>query len=390
MFTRHGWATLAAAAAAFVVGRLFGIIELYVFGTALAAVLATALASVRRRLPAMQVRRVARPSTVAVGEPARVDLQLVNVAHRRAPRLRLWEPVGPRGGAPMQLAPLPGGEAVTAAYRVPTARRGMLRIGPLRAERTDPLGLCVHGQSIAGVDEVLVVPERIPLAFPGLSSAGRLGEHLRMKSWGQSGTEFHSQREYVAGDDLRRINWKSSARTGQLIVRETAMEGLRRCTVVLDTLASVYVDDIGSYSTTDDRSDAFERAVVAAGSVVAGAAASGVVVRLVAPGIDLRGPDVAHESLRWLATVDTGSDPVDLGTNPHSDGQGLMVVITGSTNAACLPVLRAATGPDDTLVVVTTASAPSADARFTVDGTSLEAMLVGWQQLVGGSVGARS
>jgi uncharacterized protein (DUF58 family) len=381
MFTRHGWATLAASVAAFVSGRLFGLIELYVFGTALVAVLAGAVVVVRRPLPSLQVRRVARPSTVSVGEPARVDVQLANVSHRRVPRLRLWEPVGERGGAPMQLAPLPSGEVVTAAYRVPSGRRGVLRIGPLRAERSDPLGLCVYAQSLAGVGEVLVVPERLPLAFPGLDSRGRLGDHLRMKSWGQSGNEFHSQREYVPGDDLRRINWKSSARTGELIVRETAREGIRRCTVVLDTHADEYVGAV-------DGPDAFERAVVAAASIVAAAAGAGIATRLVAPGIDLRGPEVAHDSLRWLATVTTGDVGIDLGTNPHSDGLGLVVLVTGTPGAAALTTLRNSSAPDDTVAVVTTAEAPTIDTRFGVDGTSLESLQGSWHQLVVGRAAA--
>lgn len=375
MPTRHGWSTLAAAVVSFVVGRLFGLLELYVLGTALVAVLLASLLLVNRRLPQMQVRRIARPSMVSVGEPARVDIQLANVAHRSTPRLRLWEPVGNRGGAPMQLAPLPPGDVATAAYRVPSAQRGVLRIGPLRAERTDPLGLCRRSDVLAGSGEVLVVPERVPLAFPGLSSNGRLGEHLRMKSWGQTGSEFHSQREYVPGDDLRRINWKSSARSGELIVRETAVEGVRRCVVVLDTMSSQYDPD------------SFERAVVAAASVVAGANAMGIATRLVAPGIDLRGPEVAHDSLRWLATVEPGEDLVDhtASGRTHSDGLGLVVLVTGSTASPAAAAVRATAAPDESVVTITTTEPSNTGSRFVVDGTSLTSMQHGWNQLVLGS-----
>jgi hypothetical protein len=261
---------------------------------------------------------------------------------------------------------------VSAAYRVPSARRGVLRIGPLRAERTDPLGLCSRTQMLAGSSEVLVVPERIPLAFPGLSSSGRLGEHLRMKSWGQTGSEFHSQREYVPGDDLRRINWKSSARAGNLIVRETAVEGVQRCVVVLDTQASQYDED------------AFERAIIAAASVVAGAAAMGIATRLVAPGIDLRGPDVAHESLRWLATVVPGETIVDHAAagRTSSDGLGLMVVATGAVNSPAAAATRASAGPDESVVLITTMQPAGSGGRFVVNGTSLTTMQQGWNQLV--------
>ncbi len=375
MPTRHGWATLVAGVGCFVVGRLFGLLELYVVGTALLAVLGVSLLVVNRALPRMQVRRIARPSMVSVGEPARVDIQVVNLSQRRTPRLRLWEPVGTRGGAPMQLAPLPSGDSATAAYRVPSANRGVLRIGPLRAERTDVLGLCRRSDVLAGHGEVLVVPERIPLAFPGLSSNGRLGEHLRMKSWGQTGSEFHSQREYMPGDDLRRINWKSSARANQLIVRETAVEGVRRCVVVLDTEAEGYDHD------------SFERAVVGAASVVAGAVAMGIATRLVAPGIDLRGPEVGHESLRWLATVAPGDVVVDhtASGRTHSDGLGLLVLLTSTTTSRAAVAVRAAAAPDESLVMVVTSQPPSAGARFTVDGTSLTAMQQGWNQLVLGA-----
>ncbi len=214
---------------------MFGLMELYVLGAGLVAAVVVAVVVVRRRLADVRVQRVVRPSTVAVGEPARVDIRVTNVDRRPTPHLLLWEPVGEGGGAPMQLAALGPGEAASAAYRVPTTRRGVLVAGPLRASRRDVLGLASRTFVIAGSDEVLIVPQHVHLPFPDAGSAGRLGQHLRMKAWGQTGGEFHSLREYVPGDDLRRINWKASARSEDLVVRETALEGVRRCTVVLDT-----------------------------------------------------------------------------------------------------------------------------------------------------------
>ncbi|MDO8391850.1 MAG: DUF58 domain-containing protein [Actinomycetota bacterium] len=375
MPTRQGWAMLAAAVASIATGRVFGLMELFVIGVALAVALVVALLLVNRPLPRIEVRRVLRPPTVSVGEPARVDLQVTNRAGIRSPRLKLWEPVGDKGGAPMQLAPLGSGASCTAAYRVPTTRRGVLQTGPLRAERTDPLGLAVTSRWMAGADEVMVVPERVPLAFPAVGTAGRLGEHLRMKAYGHTGSEFHSQREYAPGDDLRRINWKTTARVGTLIVRETAEEGLRHCTVVLDTMADAYDDD-----------DSFERAVTAAASAVASATAAGVNTRLVAPGIDLRGPDVAPLSLRWLATVEVGGDPVDhtAGGHTHSDGLGLVVVVTGHTGSRSATEIAAKIAPDEVLLTVATSRPPGGGKGFAIDGTSLDRFASGWNQLVHG------
>lgn len=387
MPTRQGWAALGAGFGAVVAGRVFGLLELYVIGTALVVALALAMLTVRRPLPRLQVQRALRPALVAVGEPARVDLVVTNRAALPSPRLKLWEPVGDKGGAPMQLAPLASGHSCSAAYRVPTGRRGVLQTGPLRAERTDPLGLATRGGWMAGADEVLVVPERVPLAFPHVDSPGRLGQYLRMKAFAQNSSEFHSHREYVPGDDLRRISWKASARVGDLIVRETAQEGLRHCTVVLDTLANGYVDD------------SFERAVSAAASVVAAAAADGVTTRLVAPGIDLRGPEVAPQSLRWLATVETGGAAVDHNSLAHGlEGLCLLVVVTGHPLSRVAGAAAHVAGPDDVLITIcatTTAQPAQADSddirrarAFTVDGTSLPALEENWNALVFGNRGA--
>ena len=380
MPTRQGWSTLLAGIASIVLGRLFGLIEMYVVGTALLAAFGLALLIVNRPLPRLAVRRVARPATVGVGEAARVDIQVANHSSVRSPKLTLWEPVGDKGGAPMQLAPLGSGEAVSAAYRVPTSRRGIVHTGPLRAERFDPLGLARRSSWLAGAGEVLVVPQQLTLAFPTAGSAGRLGEHLRMKSYGQSGTEFHSQREYIAGDDLRRINWKSSARSTTLIVRETALEGIQRCTVVLDTQAEGYDHD------------GFERAVIAAASVVAAASAASIAGRLVAPGLDLRGPDVAPLSLRWLATVETGDEVVDhsVGGRSGSDGLGVVVVVTSHATSRAAATAIATVAPDEVLVIVTTMVSPSSGRGFMVDATSLAELHRSWSNLVMGRAGARA
>jgi uncharacterized protein (DUF58 family) len=374
VLTRHGWTAVAACLAAFAIGRVFGLLELFIVGAGLAVAIVVAVVVVRRPLPDLHVQRAVRPSTVAVGEPARVDIRVVNVDRRRTPHLQLWEPVGDNGGAPMQLAVLGPGESASAAYRVPTARRGLLVAGPLRAARRDVLGLAARSFVLAGSDDVLIVPQHVHLPFPDAGSAGRLGQHLRMKAWGQTGGEFHSLREYVPGDDLRRINWKASARSEDLVVRETALEGVRRCTVVLDTNSAEYDPE------------SFERAVSAAASVTIGAVAANIATRLVAPGIDLRGPDVAVNGLRWLATVATTVEPFDaavLGRGP-SEGIGLVVVVTGTAGSPTVGAARGRLSPDEALVTIATAHGDGAAGGMVVGATSLQALLDGWTALVVG------
>jgi uncharacterized protein (DUF58 family) len=374
MLTRHGWTALVASAACFAVGRVFGLIELYVVGVGVVIAVLVALIVVQRRLPPLDVRRIVSPSFVGVGEPARVDIQIANLGRQSSPYLQLWEPVGNNGGAPMQLAKLAPGQAASAAYRVPTARRGLIRTGPLRALRRDVLGLTERTTTLAGTEEVLIVPHTITLPFPSIGSSGRLGQHLRMKSWGQTGSEFHSLREYVRGDDIRRINWKASARATSLIVRETALEGIRRCTVILDTTASEYTG--GS----------FEHAVIAAASITASAAHAGVNTRFATHDIDLRGPDVAANALRWLATVEPVPETPEVATlnNGMSEGMGLLVVVTGTSSSVAAAQVHAAAGQDETLVVVC-ATHYVASSRFLVDATSTESLVASWSTLIVGA-----
>jgi uncharacterized protein (DUF58 family) len=373
VLTRHGWTALVAAAMTFAIGRVFGLMELFVLGAGLVVAVLVSLVVVRRPLPTLAVQRVVRPSMVAVGEPARVDIQVANVDRRKTPHVQLWEPVGDNGGAPMQLAPLMPGESASAAYRVPTSRRGLLTVGPLRAHRRDVLGLSAQATLIAGSDDVLIVPQHVYLPFPAAGSAGRLGQHLRMKAWGQTGGEFHSQREYVAGDDLRRVNWKASARSDVLVVRETALEGVRRCTIVLDT--NVHEYDV----------DGFERAVCAAASVTLGSAATGVSTRLLSTSVDLRGPEVANVGLRWLATVEPSNDLLDYSSlgKGVTEGLGLVVLITGSSASHAAASARGGLTPDETLIVVSIREADGL-GRLSVDGTSLDALAESWTALVVG------
>ena len=187
MLTRHGWTAVVAALAAFAIGRTFGLVELYVLGGGLVAAVVVALVVVRRRLADVRVRRIVRPSTVAVGEQARVDIRVTNVDRRRTPA-----PAAVGARRRQRRGADAAGRSATPASR--PARRTACRrsavaccvAGPLRASRRDVLGLAGRTYAIAGSDDVLIVPQHVHLPFPDAGSAGRLGQHLRMKAWGQT------------------------------------------------------------------------------------------------------------------------------------------------------------------------------------------------------------
>ncbi|NNE12771.1 MAG: DUF58 domain-containing protein, partial [Ilumatobacter sp.] len=257
MPTRQGWTVLAGALAAIVIGRVFGIVELFVIGAGMAIAVGVALAVVRLHRPDLAITRWAHPSVLTVGDTGRVDLLIENRAAIRSPRVDLTEPVGASNTAHMTIAPLRAGDQVTAGYRVPALRRGVLTVGPAELERHDLLGLASARHLAVGAAELTVAPQTFELPMPALGH-GVLGRHLLALSQRVGPGEFHSLRDYVEGDEPRTIHWRASARSEELKVRQHEAQGVRRCIVVLDRDGDAY-----PAPTTDADADVFERAITA-------------------------------------------------------------------------------------------------------------------------------
>jgi uncharacterized protein (DUF58 family) len=112
------------------------------------------------------------------------------------------------------------------------ARRGIYELGPAEVGVTDPFGLLRFARRFDERTEVVVYPE--VHALPGFPLSGGNVDVGARGSRGQRGDEFAGLREYRRGDDRRHIYWKSVARTGELYVKEFALEAPRRYTVALD------------------------------------------------------------------------------------------------------------------------------------------------------------
>ncbi len=265
----------------------------------------------------LEVDRVVDPARPEVGDDARVQLHLR--ATGASPAVDLWEPVAGVGGAALRVAPLRRGERATATYRLPTARRGLVQVGPLSGEMRDAFGLARRSTWLASAREVLVFPTAVEVPLPHLGSGtGALSRHLARRAIGHaSADEFRSLRDYVPGDDLRRVNWRASARRDDLVVRETDPAASLHLTAVFDLHANLYDPE------------SFERAV----SVVASLAVSGRPVRpplrLVTTDSEEHLVDAVHldEVLTHLATVsavrrtDPAAGPVhERGSAPRRRG----------------------------------------------------------------------
>lgn len=269
MLTRYGWLALVAGGVMLVAGRFFGILELYVMAVALALLAVVALVYVRTARVQLRVSRTVTPSRVHAGDTARVELAATNRGRHRTPVLKLRDPVGGTRGAVLNLAPLAHGETARAAYRLPTAARGVVRIGPLAVEVGDPLGLAARAADAAPVLELTVFPVVERIAAPrGGGDRQPTGARINANAFGRQGDEFFALRDYVVGDDLRRVHWPSTARHDELMMRQDEMPWQDRTTVVVDVRRTAH------------SAASFERAMSATASVVTACARERHLTRL--------------------------------------------------------------------------------------------------------------
>lgn len=147
------------------------------------------------------------------------------------------------------------GHVIEEALDIPPQRRGVLDIGPATTVRSDPVGLLRREHSFADVHELFVHPRTTTL--PALST-GLLrdldGEPTSRLV--DADMSFHAIREYAPGDSRRQIHWKSTAKTGQLMVRQYEESRRARLAIVLAAAEREYAD-----------ADEFELAVSCAASL---------------------------------------------------------------------------------------------------------------------------
>ncbi|MFF4894289.1 DUF58 domain-containing protein [Micromonospora chersina] len=259
--TARGVGLLVAAVVLLGVGFRYAYPELTVLGAAAGVAVAYALVTAAWR-PRLTVERVADPDRVARGEPAAMVLTVRNTGRLRAANLLAEDRCGGRL-VPVPVLRLRPGRDTEVRYPVPTRRRGVVPVGPLRVNRRDPLGLVALARSYGGVVPVWVHPRIHPLsAVP--TGAGRSLDG-RVDSVPHGSITFDSLREYVVGDELRRVHWRTSARVGELMVRENVDTSLPRLVVVLDNRAAAHPDRDGGVA------ESFESGCEAAASVVAAA-----------------------------------------------------------------------------------------------------------------------
>ncbi|MBQ1040824.1 DUF58 domain-containing protein [Micromonospora sp. C81] len=259
--TARGVGLLVAAVVLLGVGFRFAYPELTLLGAAAGAAVGYA-ALVAAWRPRLTVTRLADPDRVARGEPASMTLTVRNSGRLRSANLLAEDRCGDRT-VPVPVLRLRPGRDTEVRYDVPTHRRGVVPVGPLRVTRRDPLGLVALARPYGATVPVWVYPRVHPLtAVP--TGAGRSLDG-RVDGVPHGSITFDSLREYVVGDELRRVHWRTSARVGELMVRENVDTSLPRLVVLLDNRATAHPERVGGVV------ESFESACEAAASIVTAA-----------------------------------------------------------------------------------------------------------------------
>lgn len=190
------------------------------------------------------------PTTSSVGERIRVSVKIHNDSYfpkfylRVSDRLPRWFRFA---GSDNRHGPLvlnlKSHSTAEIVYFFEPMKRGVYRIGPMRLLTADPIGFSTYRRSLPDYSEVVVYPEVLPARADFLESGGGRGWHDQPDAVTRGGgTDFDGVRSYRSGDELRRINWKTTARTGQMAVTEYTLGYANHVIIALDLHEAAYVD----------------------------------------------------------------------------------------------------------------------------------------------------
>ena len=169
------------------------------------------------------VRQV--PRLAIAKQPTEVLIELTNL--RRSARygtlgFDLHQELTPgKDYTPVAFLDTPPGQAVEASYYIVPARRGVFKVGPFYLYGGDPFGFYKCWSKKEQFSELTVLPCPVAFRFQQPASTSFLSQdELETVPVSGNSTEFLGVREYIEGEPLKRVHWRTSARLGRLISRQ--------------------------------------------------------------------------------------------------------------------------------------------------------------------------
>jgi uncharacterized protein (DUF58 family) len=276
--------------ASFVVGYVAGWAEAVVFGWLGVALFIIAMIYLLGSVAYRAILHLPNPRVV-VGASAPVDVVVSNPLKHGLLAARIEVPVG-GGVAEFAVPGLRPSTEFRDVFLVPTTRRGVVTIGPIRSVRADPVGLMRREADWQQTVELFVHPATI--SIPSMSTGmvhdleGNPTRELTV-----SDMSFHALREYARGDERRHIHWRSSAKTGAFMVRQFEQTRRSNLLVALSLADADFASD-----------DEFELAVSSAGSLGVQAIRD---TRAVSVVVSEKTPDFAKNAVYDVRALDAAS-----------------------------------------------------------------------------------
>jgi uncharacterized protein (DUF58 family) len=239
--TRRGRSVLALGFLVYAAAWAFGSKPLYPVATGFIVVSVLAWLWMRLANGPFRMHRRGRESDVIEGEdvPLRVELESVRTVWPAS--VELVEQIGRLGEQRHVLRRF--GRSLRIDYVLPRVPRGRYAFEAVRAELSDPFGLQRVVVPLPAPAALLVYPRlvRLERLFSDGGAGMRDGRPVLLNR--RAGFELHSVREYVQGESLRNVHWRSTARRGELMVKELEDTPRDEVAVLLDADARAIVGD---------------------------------------------------------------------------------------------------------------------------------------------------
>lgn len=165
------------------------------------------------------------PSLVTAGERIEIRIRVWSTIRMRRPLLVIVDEIPNKLTHESELLPLPIApvydEPIETRYQIRPTRRGVFRWSSLRVISTDSLGILSTEQKYETAPaEIIVHPAKIPFTIDLAALSGWSAAYTDDGKSRGPGMEARGVREYSSGDPLRHVHWRSTARKGQLMVKE--------------------------------------------------------------------------------------------------------------------------------------------------------------------------
>jgi len=239
--TSLGYAVVGLALVSWYLAIRFGWSEFGLVATTLLVLLAVGLVYLLRR-GAYDVALLITPERISVGGEAFGSVKITNRGALRSLPQRVEVPIGDEIVA-FDTPSIEAGATHEQPFSVPTDRRRVIDIGPVTLVRGDPVGLYRREKASAPPRRVWVHPAT---ARVGSSNQGWTQDMDAPTSDNnpQGDVAFHTIREYVPGDDLRHIHWRTTARMDKYMVRHYVDNRRPKFVLVIDVHRGSYESEL--------------------------------------------------------------------------------------------------------------------------------------------------